>query len=668
MNKALLALLLFWFSAATAQTAGTLADNSNKPENDAGKEVLPELEDLLNQQLHQLPANTEISAASRVTRSSSDSMAVTHVINDKDIKQFNLRSLADILAQFVGITTREDSAFTYIGARGIGRPGDFNSRFLFMLDGTRINESLLDAGLVGHEFFVDVELIERVEYTPGASAALYGNNALLGVINIVTKTSSKLRGINTSVSVANNKAKHARITGGIRADSGSDSWLSLSQTKLDNIQYPLINIPPHLAKWQHLNEEKSTRLMLNHQNGGFKIQAAGSKRERQYPDLFAFDPNVRPLNAEVDNESYLLSVSFDDRISDDIELYLHASTHGNDFTRRLPVVLESGALLYEQRLNSGRWSNLDSRLIFLGLADHELMFGFDYQRDHRKKFMAQYIIPEPTELNFLADESRYGVYVQDLWRWSDKLQLQWALRYDDSDSSTPRWSPSYTLKYNWTPQHKLLLRHSRAFRVANFLEHFTNTSFDLPIPENESTHYNEASLVQNWSPSLSTFITAYQAKIENLISQAILTPIYVNTIPLKSQGLELGFDKRWANGVSLVASAAFQHSEFSGGIKVANSPEFIGQLRFSAPIGSPDILFSINSHVVSERRVLFQTLPSFASHDVSISWQPFNNMSLALGIRNITDKKITEILDDSLIPYVQQRRQAHLSINWSWGQ
>ncbi|CAM3934021.1 TonB-dependent receptor plug domain-containing protein [Pseudoalteromonas byunsanensis] len=666
MNKALLLLLLAWFPVSATQS--TTSDKTNEPQNETSSKVLPDLEGLLNQQLHQLPVNTEISAASRVARSSSDSMAVTHVINDRDIKQFNLRSLGDILAQFVGITTRDDSSFTFIGARGIGRPGDFNSRFLFMLDGTRINENLLDAGLVGHEFFVDVELIERVEYTPGASAALYGNSALLGVINIVTKTSSKLRGINASLSVANNKAKHARITGGIRANSGSDSWLSLSQTKLDNIRYPLINVPPLLIKWQHLNEEKSTRLMLNHQYGGFKVQAAGSKRKRHYPDLFAFDPNVRPLNAEIDNEAYLLSVTFDERLSDDIELYLHASTHGNDFTRRLPVVLANGALSHEQRISSGRWSNLDSRLIFLGLPDHELMLGFDYQRDHRQNFTAQYLIPEPTEHKFLGDESRYGLYIQDLWRLNDKLQLQWALRYDDSDSSTSRWSPSYTLKYSWTPQHKLLLRHSRAFRVANFLEHFTNTSFDIPIPKNESIHYYEASLVQNWSPSLSTFISVYQAKVENLISQAILAPIYVNTIPLKSKGLEIGVDKRWSNGVSLVASTAFQKSEFSGGIKVANSPEFIGQIRFSAPLGSPDVLFSINSHIVSERRVLYETLPSFATHDVNISWQPSDTTSIALGIRNFTDKEITEVVDDSLIPYVQQRRQVHLSVNWSWGQ
>ncbi|OHU87512.1 MULTISPECIES: TonB-dependent receptor plug domain-containing protein [Pseudoalteromonas] len=668
MNNALFVLLFIWCSTCTAQNTDAPPDAPDTPKSEASSEALPELEDLLHQQLRHLPTNTEISAASRVTRSSSDSMAVTHVINDKDIKQFNLRSVADILAQFVGITTREDSSFTYIGARGIGRPGDFNSRFLFLLDGTRINESLLDAGLVGHEFFVDVELIERVEYTPGASAALYGNNALLGVINIVTKTSSKLRGINTSVSIANNNAKHARITGGMRADSGSDSWLSLSQTKLDNIQYPLVNIPPHLARWQHLNEEKSTRLMFNHQHGALKIQAAGSKRKRHYPDLFAFDPNIPPLNAEVDNEAYLVSVAYDDRISDDIELYLHASTHGNDFTRRLPVVLQNGELSHEQRLNSGRWSNFDSRLIFLGLSDHEFMLGFDYQRDHRQKFMAQYLIPEPIKRKFLGDESRYGLYIQDLWRLSDKLQLQWALRYDDSDSSTARWSPSYTVKYNWSPQHKLLLRHSRAFKVANFLEHFTNTSFGFPTPENESTHYNEISLLQNWSPSLSTFVIAYQATVENLISQALIAPIYANTIPLKSKGLEIGVDKRWQNGISLVASTAFQKSEFSGGIKVANSPQFIGQLRFSAPIGSSGVLFSMNSHVVSERRVLFKTLPSFASHDVNISWQPWDNASIALGVRNITDKEIVEIVDDSLIPYVQQRRQVHLSINWSWGQ
>lgn len=49
------------------------------------------------------------------------------------------------------------------GVRGFGLPGDYNTRVLILIDGERINETVYDSALVGSEFPVDVDLIERVE-------------------------------------------------------------------------------------------------------------------------------------------------------------------------------------------------------------------------------------------------------------------------------------------------------------------------------------------------------------------------------------------------------------------------------------------------------------------------------------------------------------------------
>ncbi|BBN81029.1 vitamin B12 transporter BtuB [Pseudoalteromonas sp. A25] len=627
---------------------------------------LPDLEELLNQQLNQLPTNTQISAASRIERSSSDSMAITHIISDQDIKLFNLKSLADILTLFVGVTTKDDSAFTYLSARGIGRPGDFNSRFLFLLDGTRMNENLLDAGLLGHENFIDVGLIERVEYSPGASAALYGNNALLGVINIVTKTTSKLGDINIATSITNDGAKHARVTAGFRSSSGSDSWLSVSRTQVDSIQYPVLNVDPRLIEWQHLNEENSTRLMFSHQTGSLQFQAAASKRDRNFPDGFSLASKNSPEIETAQNEAYFLSLTFDDKIANDVEAYFHISTHGNDFARSIPFLLPNGDIEYERPINSGRWSNVDGQLVFLGFDNHELMVGVDFQKDHRQEFRSESSIPSEFNFDQKSNESRYGLYVQDLWRLNDKLKLQSALRYDNSDFSSARWSPSVTFKYQFSQHHNLLLRHSRAFRVTNFLERNANAVFEALAPRNETLKYHEISLIQRWSPSFSSFATIYQSNIKNLIHQDLFYPIYFNTPPIKSRGLELGADKRWHNGMSLVANMAFQRTKVKGGVDINNSPKFIGQLRFSAMLGNSNFLFSLHSHAVSKRESFGYTLPKFSTHDVSINWKSANNLSVSLGVRNISNEKILDITDDGFIPYIQRRRQVHLSVSWSW--
>ncbi|WP_440053674.1 TonB-dependent receptor plug domain-containing protein [Pseudoalteromonas sp. T1lg65] len=630
-------------------------------------EQVPELEELLSKQLNQVPKNIEQSTASRIERSSGNSMAVTHVISDKDIKQYNLQSLADIIALFVGITTRDDSSFIYVGARGIGRPGDYNSRILFLLDGTRINENLLDAGEFGGEFFVDVELIERVEYTPGASAALYGSNALLGVINIVTKSSASLGDIDASVSFTNDNRKHARFTISHRSESGADSWFSVSQTEHDDIRFAVQNLPPGLLAWQHLNGEKSTRVMLNHQRQGFTFQAAGSKRERDYADSFAFFAQLAdPETVEIESSAYMLSVSYDDKLTDDIDFYIRASTHSNNFEREIPIYFPDGSTGFSRPENAGRWSNLDGQLVFLGIDNHEIMFGVDLQRDHRQSFVIRSSIPEENGLGRREDEFRYGAYVQDLWRLSEKLRVQWALRFDNSNSSSKRWSPSISFKYDFAAQQSMILRHSRAYRVANFLERTNNLASGVNRPQDESTEYSEISLMQRWSPSFTSFTSLYYARTDKLIGKPPFFPGYLNSYPIKSIGVEAGVDKRWSNGATMVASMALQETEVQGGLPVQNSPDFIGQLRFSTPLWQPDFTFSVHSRAVSERKTIAGPSPSYTSHDASISWQPNDNLFIALGVRNVFDETILEITDDSLIPFVQRPRQVHLSIRWSW--
>lgn len=627
-------------------------------------EPLPDLQELLNQPLHQVPRDTEVSAASRATESSSASMAITHVVTDEDILRYNLRSMADILELFVGVTTRDDGSFVYIGARGLGRPADFNSRILFLLNGTRINENMLGAGLLGNEFFVDVELIERVEFSPGAAAALYGNNAQLGVVNIVTKSTSSLRGLEASVQLTDDREKSTRLSFGHRSAKGEDTWLSVSHTRRDSIDFAFADVLEQALQWQSLNHERSTRIMASHQRGGLQIQAAGAWRERTYPD-FPFSVNEDAVPATDENEVLLLALSYDRRLDDNTDLYLHASTHANDFNRSIPSSLDSSQLVFFDNLNSGRWSNLDSRLIYHGWRDHKVLVGVDLQKDHRQIFDSRLKGEDPLQ-RVTSDDFRYGLYLQDLWQISDNMALQWALRFDNSEQSAARWSPSISFSYTLSDRSRLLFRHSRAFRAANRLERVNNELFDVPELSSESIYHSEVSLKQRWSDSFSSFTTLYYADIDRLITEYVDFPVFYNSPPVKSYGIEGGIDKRWQMGATLEASLALQRSADDEFGRLVNSPEIVGKLRYSQPLWSPELTFSWQLRGVSERLTSFGRQPGYLSHNVSLTWKPQRNLDVALGLRNVTNKKIEEITDGSGIPYLQQRQRAHLSLRWRW--
>ncbi len=42
-----------------------------------------------------------------------------------------------------GFTVTYDRNYSYVGVRGFGRPGDYNSRILLLIDGTPVNENVV---------------------------------------------------------------------------------------------------------------------------------------------------------------------------------------------------------------------------------------------------------------------------------------------------------------------------------------------------------------------------------------------------------------------------------------------------------------------------------------------------------------------------------------------
>jgi len=91
--------------------------------------------------------------------------------------------LADILASVRGLfVTSDRNNYQYVGVRGLDRPGGYNSRILLLVDGIRVNDANYDTASIGNEFFLDVDLIDRVEVVRGPGSSIYGSNAFFGVV------------------------------------------------------------------------------------------------------------------------------------------------------------------------------------------------------------------------------------------------------------------------------------------------------------------------------------------------------------------------------------------------------------------------------------------------------------------------------------------------------
>src|SRR2546425_12546804 len=101
--------------------------------------------------------------ASKYEQKPSEAPASISIITSDEIQRYGYRTLSEILRSVRGLFTTYDRNYSYIGARGFDRPGDYDTRILLLLDGHRINDNVYDQASIGTDALIEVDSIERIE-------------------------------------------------------------------------------------------------------------------------------------------------------------------------------------------------------------------------------------------------------------------------------------------------------------------------------------------------------------------------------------------------------------------------------------------------------------------------------------------------------------------------
>jgi len=164
--------------------------------------------------------------ASKHEQKVTEAPSAVSIVTQDDIQKFGYRTLADVLRSARGFFVTYDRSYSYIGVRGINRPGDFGGRVLITVDGHRLNEPLYDSAFNGNDFPLDVDLIDRVEIIRGAGSSLYGNNAFFAVINVVTRRGGAMNGVELSGAAASYDTYTGRLSYGKHFTNGLELVVS----------------------------------------------------------------------------------------------------------------------------------------------------------------------------------------------------------------------------------------------------------------------------------------------------------------------------------------------------------------------------------------------------------------------------------------------------------
>lgn len=134
----------------------------------------------------------KVVSASFLPKSLGRAPATVHVVTSEDIKASGAQTIWDALRAVPGVEVAQTAAFQgEVGIRGLNTP--LNNRVLVLLDGRTVMNANFD-WIVWESIPVTMDEIARIEVVEGPASALYGANALSGVINIITKTPEQMKG------------------------------------------------------------------------------------------------------------------------------------------------------------------------------------------------------------------------------------------------------------------------------------------------------------------------------------------------------------------------------------------------------------------------------------------------------------------------------------------
>ncbi len=140
------------------------------------------VDDLLKMSLTEL-MDVKVTTAAKISQNLRETPTTVRVISAEQIRERGYFTLEQALADLPGFQFRNINGFnTYSFLRGIPNQ---NNLILLLIDGIQINE-LNSGGFYGGAQF-DLANTERIEVVYGPSSALYGTNAVSGIINIITR-------------------------------------------------------------------------------------------------------------------------------------------------------------------------------------------------------------------------------------------------------------------------------------------------------------------------------------------------------------------------------------------------------------------------------------------------------------------------------------------------
>jgi outer membrane receptor for ferrienterochelin and colicins len=595
--------------------------------------------------------NIQVYSASKHMQNASDAPSSVTVITADEIQKYGYRNLADILRSVPGFYVTYDRDYTFVGVRGFGRLGDWNSRILVLIDGHRINNNVLGQAMMGNEFLVDVDLIDRVEIVLGPSSSLYGANAFFAVINVITRTAEQVKDWELSFQTGSFGTYEGRATYGHQFHG---LGVLLSGTFFDSqgqtLFFPQFDTPAtNNGITSDTDDESYKHILATLTFHGFTLQGLFSTRTKIVPTAYFGAVFNDPEDLNVDSHQYV-NLGYQHAIG---KWQLDAHTSYDQARLQGPVpempFMSGDPIVLNTFSFRGNWWTGEVKVSRdLGERNH-ITFGSEI-RDNLRQDQGDLLTPPGAFTHDLNSSLITAFYGQDELAITRTLTLNAGLRFDNYSTFGGTTNPRAGLIYRPARQTTLKLLYGRAFSAPDVYESapdFGTFYADNPKLRPERIQSLEARVEQGLGRHFQLSSGVYRNRIADLISLASVPADgnfqYQNAGSAQATGMDVEFIGRATNGLQGKASLDYvdAHDDGAGSPPLDNSPRHMAKLNVMVPLLQRRLFASVEGQFLGRRLTLLQdSLSSYQVFNLTLLGHTLGkHLDVAASVFNVLDKK-----------------------------
>ncbi len=578
MNKLLmitisLLCLLCPGAVVAAQGTGAVAGADAAPDNGSAQlaAVDPELGLFFEQE-------DLIVTATKQPQTLKQAPAIATVFTARDIRNMGARDIMDVLKRVPGIgISKNFYGLDEIEARGI--IGLRSEKVKLLIDGVSLNE--LSGGATWALDNLTLDNVKRIEVIRGPGSALYGTDAFLAVINVITKEGKDINGVTLLAGGGSFNTKRYNLQAG-RVFNGLGAALSLDYLTTDGDKHRIdSDMFGNSGDTDDFDRRFDAQLRLS-----YKEFALNTKYIRRNKGVYLGAIPAVNNESEIILEKFFSELSYRRSLLDGrLDLTAKTFVRYLDFQARYELISEGvlppfpdGMMGMPSQKERDYGIELqfdyrvsDSNLLTIG-ASYEERKNFDIKRITNFNPLTGAPLGKMTDVsswaNYGLNEDRdvKAVYLQDIWDITDDISLTLGVRHDHYSDFGNTTNPRVALVWEFEEHWDLKLMYATAFRAPSFGElYLVNNPSLLGNPDlnPEKMKTYEVSLGRTDRKGTSVRVSGFYNIFEDNIQATGGPPLqFDNTAGARVWGIETELEKvLFNNGSKMYANYTYQNAE-----------------------------------------------------------------------------------------------------------